>query len=125
MVGIALVMCAYVATDLFSPPHQSEWTFPAQQDQFRVSIPSPTVTFPPLKSEARTASAPVPTGNAGRQMQPIGGGDTGSRVAPQSYWGGAPVDVPAPIPRRTANRQSSPFGMENEDNPLPQPRPIK
>ena len=125
MVGIALAMCAYVFTDMFSPPSQSEGTPLARQKQYRVSIPTSAVTSSPSKVEAKSVSALVPNGSAGRQPQPAGGRGLDSE-SPEVRFANAPyVSGPsAPIPNM--NRHLLPPGMENEDNSLSnQPRPKK
>ena len=122
MVGVAAAMCAYVFADMFSPPPQSEGTSLAQQGQFRVSIPTSTVTSSPPKVEAKAVSALVTNGSASRQSLPAG--SPGIGVPPGTRVPDAPIVIGPSQPIPTMNRHMLPPGMENEDNALSnQPRP--
>lgn len=117
MVGIALALCAYVFTDMFSPPRQSEGTSLAQQEKYRVSIPTSTLISSPPKVEMKAVSALVPNGSAGRQPQPAGSPGRDSEF-PESRFAYAPYVVAPATAIPNMNRQTLPPGMENEDNSL-------
>lgn len=123
MVGIALAMCAYIFTDMFSSPPQSEGL--SQQGQYRVSTPGSPVTSSPPGVEAKAVSALGPIGNASRPIQPAGSSGRNG-ASPISESANVPYPSPTRPPVPNVNRHLLPPGMENEDNALSdQPRPKK
>ena len=123
MACIAIAVCGYAFTSMFSSPPRSEWIVSAQQDQGRY-VPSSAVTSSPAtKAAAKAAPASMPNANAGRPLD----NSAGRPAFPQeSVWGDAPVSTAPATPIPALNPYTLPPGMENEANPNPPPpRPKK